>query len=61
MIPWWVIVLVVVAIVMIVWFMKGILVARRCRKNSVKTETNVTEPETDINEDFEAGDADTNN
>ena len=60
MMPWWVIVLIVVALVMIVWFMKGILIARRCRKTS-NIETKNTEPKTtELDEDFEAGDADTN-
>ncbi len=54
--------MVIVAIVIIVWFVKGMVVAYRCRQIAGKEEKKNTEPEiTEIDEDFEAGDSDTNN
>lgn len=55
MMPWWAVIIAIVAIVIIFLIVKGMVIARRCRR-SFNGETKVVE--TKIDEDFESGDAD---
>lgn len=55
--PWWVIVIGIVVVFLIYRIIKGLWAARSCRKEFIKEEKTT---ETEIDEDFESGDSDSN-